>query len=128
MIGPSGPYSTPTKSPPSHYWITYTDWPIGPSVMKTHWFSVGSTSRELVKNYNSIHGVFTGTSIIYIIRIILACLVVAIKYNEESYANHYYAKVGGISLEEMNTLEKELLQLLDYNLFVSQEEFYRFKN
>lgn len=64
----------------------------------------------------------------YIFRIILACLVVAIKYNEESYANHYYAKVGGISLEEMNTLEKELLQLLDYNLFVSQEEFYRFKN
>ena len=39
-------------------------------------------------------------------RIILASLILAIKYNEDDYySNEYYAKVGGIALKELNRLE-----------------------
>ena len=39
-------------------------------------------------------------------RIILASLMLAIKYNEDDYySNEYYAKVGGIALKELNRLE-----------------------
>jgi hypothetical protein len=55
----------------------------------------------------------------------LATVVLAIKYNEDDYyANDYYAKVGGISLQEMNQLEFECLRMLDHILFVN-EEFYK---
>ena len=41
-------------------------------------------------------------------------MVLAIKYNEDDYySNKYYAKVGGINLEEINTLEYNLLILLN---------------
>jgi len=35
----------------------------------------------------------------------------------------YYAKVGGISLDEMNTLENQFATYLDYNFFVKPEDF-----
>jgi hypothetical protein len=58
-------------------------------------------------------------------RIILATVLIAIKYNEDDYySNDYYAKVGGISLQEINTLEYECVKLLNHKLFV-EEEFYK---
>ena len=55
-------------------------------------------------------------------RIILGCLLLAIKYNEDVYfTNEHYAKVGGISLKELNNLEHFSFQLLDYNLYVSED-------
>lgn len=48
----------------------------------------------------------------------------AAKYNDdEFYKNVYYAKVGGISLDEMNTLENQFATYLDYNFFVKPEDF-----
>ena len=39
-------------------------------------------------------------------RLILGCLILAIKYNEDVYFNNeYYAKIGGVSLDEINSLE-----------------------
>jgi hypothetical protein len=35
----------------------------------------------------------------------------------------YYAKVGGISIEEMNMLENTFSNILDYNFFVKPEDF-----
>jgi hypothetical protein len=50
--------------------------------------------------------------------------VLAAKYNDdEFYKNVYYAKVGGISLEEMNMLENQFTTILDYNFFVKPEDF-----
>jgi hypothetical protein len=58
-------------------------------------------------------------------RIILATVVLAIKYNEDDYyANDYYAKVGGITLQEMNGLEYESVKMMEHRLFID-EEFYK---
>ncbi|CAD8187352.1 unnamed protein product [Paramecium octaurelia] len=61
-------------------------------------------------------------------RFLLACLLMSIKYNDDDYyKNDYYSRVGGITLQELNTLEQELLTLLDYQLFVSQNQYYYYK-
>ena len=53
--------------------------------------------------------------------------MLAAKYNDdEFYKNIYYAKVGGISLVEMNSLEVLFAQLLDYNFFVKTEDFNKY--
>jgi hypothetical protein len=46
--------------------------------------------------------------------------MVAAKYADDFfYKNEYYAKVGGITRAEVNTLEVELLTNLNYHLHVS---------
>ncbi len=63
--------------------------------------------------------------IIYWYRIILTNVLVAIKYNEDDYySNDFYAKVGGITLQEINSLEYECVKLLNHKLFVD-EDFYK---
>jgi hypothetical protein len=48
----------------------------------------------------------------------------AIKYNEdEYYDNKFYAKVGGVTLKEMNILEISFLKLIDFKLYISEEIF-----
>ena len=55
-------------------------------------------------------------------RILLACVLMAIKYNEDTfYANDYYAKVGGIT--QINELEYYIIKLLNFNLFVQRDLF-----
>ncbi len=62
-------------------------------------------------------------------KIIFSSLVIAIKYNEEEYfGNKYLAKVGGLSLKEMNLLELIYLNLIDFNLYVSDEVFQTYYN
>ena len=62
-------------------------------------------------------------------KIIFSSLVIAIKYNEEEYfGNKYLAKVGGLSLNEMNLLELIYLNLIDFNLYVSDEVFQTYYN
>ena len=34
------------------------------------------------------------------------------------YKQSFYAAIGGISIDELNVLERELLYVLDYQLFV----------
>ncbi|CAD8102998.1 unnamed protein product [Paramecium sonneborni] len=61
-------------------------------------------------------------------RFLLACILISIKYNDDDYyKNDYYARVGGVAIQELNTLEQELLKLLDYELFVSQKKYYYYK-
>ena len=55
-------------------------------------------------------------------------MVLAIKYNEDDYySNKYYAKVGGINLEEINTLEYNLLILLNFEVFIDDETYNKYK-
>jgi Cyclin len=61
---------------------------------------------------------------LYIIRLFLSAIVIAIKYHEdEYYKNDFYAKVGGISLEEFNRLEEYLLINLNYKLFIDENAY-----
>ncbi|CAD8092441.1 unnamed protein product [Paramecium sonneborni] len=56
--------------------------------------------------------------------VILLSIMVAIKYYDDEYfKNEYYAKVGGLSLKEINQLEMEFLDLLNYELFIQKEVF-----
>ena len=52
-------------------------------------------------------------------KFILASILLAAKYiDERCRDNEIYAKIGGVSLEEINSLEVAMLNLLQYNLFV----------
>mmetsp|Transcript_27439 Transcript_27439/g.49984 ORF Transcript_27439/g.49984 Transcript_27439/m.49984 type:complete len:288 (-) Transcript_27439:123-986(-) len=56
-------------------------------------------------------------------RLFFIASVLAAKYNEDTYySNDYYARVGGLRLQEVNKLEKYVLQLLDWKLLVQPEE------
>jgi len=64
-----------------------------------------------------------------IFKLFLTATILAIKYNEDFYDdNAYFAKVGGINLNEMNILENEFLDLLNFKLFVSDEIFNKYNN
>ena len=57
-------------------------------------------------------------------KILFSSLIIAIKYNEdEYYDNKFYAKVGGLTLTEMNNLEINYLSLIDFKLYISEEVF-----
>ena len=60
-------------------------------------------------------------------KLIIASMLVSIKYNEDDYfSNEFYAKVGGIRMTEMNKLEYEFLSLIEFNLFVNEEVFNKY--
>ena len=60
-------------------------------------------------------------------RLILGCLILAIKYNEDVYYNNeYYAKIGGVPLDEINTLEYKSFELIEQNLFISDDIFEKY--
>lgn len=60
-------------------------------------------------------------------RIIITSTMVAAKfYDDQFYYNPFFATVGGIKAHEINTLEIELLFLLEFNLFVTREEYERY--
>ena len=60
-------------------------------------------------------------------RILFISILIALKYNEDSiYSNKYYSEVAGVSLKELNSMESSFLELLDFKLFVSEEEFKKY--
>mmetsp|Transcript_453 Transcript_453/g.478 ORF Transcript_453/g.478 Transcript_453/m.478 type:complete len:169 (+) Transcript_453:3-509(+) len=61
-------------------------------------------------------------------RLILTGVMIAAKFSEDIYyKNSYYAKVGGISNCELNLLELQFLLLLDFNLFVAEEDYQKYQ-
>lgn len=57
-------------------------------------------------------------------RVVLACLLLAVKINEDEVrSNHYYARVGGVPLAELNRLEAVLCTALDWRLYVSRDVY-----
>ncbi len=59
----------------------------------------------------------------------LAATLIAVKFNEDLYFdNQYYARVGGVPLEELNFLEREILTLLDYEISVDSELYLKYLN
>jgi|LauGreDrversion4_2_1035121.scaffolds.fasta_scaffold916540_1 hypothetical protein len=62
------------------------------------------------------------------VRLILGTILVCTKFsNDIYYGNHVIAQAGGLQTAELNLIERFLLNLLDYNLFVSTEEFTKFE-
>ena len=60
-------------------------------------------------------------------KLILASMIIAIKYNEdEYYSNKFYSKLGGVSISEIVFLEYNFLSLIHYNLFVNNELFKKY--
>ena len=59
-------------------------------------------------------------------RLLLTCIMISSKIIEdEHYFNNVWAKFGGVTLESINTMEKDILLLLDFKLFVSHENIDR---
>ena len=64
-----------------------------------------------------------------IYKLILSAMVVAIKYNEDIfYSSSIYAKLGGLSISELNYLEFEFLILIKFSLFIEKDLFDKYKN
>ena len=62
-------------------------------------------------------------------KLILASFATANKYLEDiHYSMHFFSKVGGVSKKEMINLEYEFLKLIDFNLFVNEELYMKYKN
>lgn len=57
-------------------------------------------------------------------RIVLTCLLLAAKFVEdEVFSNDFYSNIGGISVEQLNDLEVEMLYMFDWNASVSTCRF-----
>jgi hypothetical protein len=69
-------------------------------------------SSSFVVNFYSIH------------RVILTSVRLASKFHDDAHFNNtYYARIGGISIKEMNALEAELYSMLSYDLLVPKETY-----
>jgi hypothetical protein len=61
-------------------------------------------------------------------RLVITAMMLAVKfYDDIYYSNAYYAKVGGVKSNEMNILEIQFLKLIEWHLFISNEEFELYK-
>ena len=62
-------------------------------------------------------------------KLILASMIIAIKYNEdEYYSNKFYSKLGGVSVSEIVFLEYNFISLIHYKLFVNNELFKKYND
>jgi hypothetical protein len=60
-------------------------------------------------------------------RLILAALQVAAKFHDDKFfANHWYARIGGVDTKEMNALEIEFLFLINFDMFITTQEYNAF--
>ena len=61
-------------------------------------------------------------------RLLLISIIISIKINEDKiFGNNYYAEVGGISIKEFNSIESDFVNYINYYLFVTEEEFFKYK-
>jgi len=57
-------------------------------------------------------------------RMFLAALIIASKYLQDcNYSNRAWSRVSGLPINELNTIEICFLRLIDYNLFISENNF-----
>jgi len=61
-------------------------------------------------------------------RLLITAIMLASKFFDDIYYNNaYYARVGGISNSEVNSLEMEMLRMISFSLFVRPEQFERYR-
>ena len=62
-------------------------------------------------------------------KLILASMLISIKYNEDEYYSlNFYAKMGGVSINELSNLEYQFLVLINFDLFVDEALFIRYND
>lgn len=62
-------------------------------------------------------------------RLILLSITTAIKYNEDNhYKNEFYAKIGGIPIEEYVFLEYGFLKGITYSLYVAESLYKKYES
>lgn len=60
-------------------------------------------------------------------RLLLVAVVVATKFlQDDYYKNCYYAKLGGITTAELNSLEITFLSLIQFNLYISSASYSKY--
>ena len=61
-------------------------------------------------------------------RILFASIIIAIKYNEDSYYdNNFYAQIAGIKANELQLLEYKFFELNDFHVYVNDKEFEQYE-
>lgn len=61
-------------------------------------------------------------------RLLFVAILISLKYNEDVvYTNDFYAKVAGVSTKELNNLEFQFLDLIQFKLYVNKEDFETYK-
>lgn len=62
-------------------------------------------------------------------RILFIAVLLSIKYNEDSFFdNQYYSEIAGVKVKELKLLEYTFVSMVDFNLFVSDEIYEKYKN
>ena len=62
-------------------------------------------------------------------RILISSILVAIKCNEDQiYDNVYFSEVERVPVSELNYLKRKFLEIINYDLFVSDELFKKYNN
>ena len=60
-------------------------------------------------------------------KFVFSSILISIKFNEDKiYKNDYYAYIAGVSLKELNLMEDNFLQILDYQVFVKKNIFNKY--
>eukprot|EP00326_Haptolina_ericina_P030653 CAMPEP_0181171404 /NCGR_PEP_ID=MMETSP1096-20121128/1889_1 /TAXON_ID=156174 ORGANISM="Chrysochromulina ericina, Strain CCMP281" /NCGR_SAMPLE_ID=MMETSP1096 /ASSEMBLY_ACC=CAM_ASM_000453 /LENGTH=209 /DNA_ID=CAMNT_0023259045 /DNA_START=20 /DNA_END=649 /DNA_ORIENTATION=- len=61
-------------------------------------------------------------------RLLITSIMLASKFFDDVYYNNaYYARVGGISNAEVNSLEMEMLRMISFSLFVEPDVYERYR-
>ena len=61
-------------------------------------------------------------------RLLFASILISIKYNEDSYYdNKFYSEIAGVKLKELKLIEYSFLELNDFNVFVNNHEFEKYR-
>lgn len=61
-------------------------------------------------------------------RLLITSIMLASKFFDDVYYNNaYYARVGGISNTEVNSLEMEMLRMISFSLFVQPDQYQRYR-
>ena len=61
-------------------------------------------------------------------RILFAAILIAVKYNEDSfYENSYYAQIAGIKNKELKVIEYTFLEMINFNAYVDEHTYNLYK-
>ena len=61
-------------------------------------------------------------------RILFAAILIAVKYNEDSfYENSYYAQIAGIKNKELKVIEYTFLEMINFNAYVDENTYNLYK-
>eukprot|EP01068_Selenidium_serpulae_P002663 Selendium_serpulae@DN2603_c0_g1_i1.p1 len=75
-----------------------------------------------------VHKEKFSVSILNIHRLLITSVMLAAKFFDDVYySNSFYARVGGVKNREINILETHFLSLINYQLFVSPQEYDQYR-